>query len=327
MVVTRGEKVMKKTVSLIGILAISWFLVNNPWADTYVSTLQENAVSVTATNSLYTTISEKAKDYEKKPIDAKLDPVWKAIPGLNGVTVDIDASYKNMKKEKKFNEQRLVFKQVKPKITLNDLPPAPIYKGNPEKEMVSFIINVAWGNEFLPDILSTLKKHHVKASFFLEGRWVQKNPDLAKMIAEAGHELGNHSYTHPDMSKISSSKIHEEIVKTNDVIEATTGKQVTLLAPPSGYFNNEVVKIAAQQKLKTVIWSVDTIDWQKPSPDTLLKRVTGKIHNGALILMHPTEVTTNSLEHLIIEIKNKGYKIDTVSDMLSEERESIKTKK
>ncbi|MEK4651595.1 polysaccharide deacetylase family protein [Bacillus circulans] len=318
---------MKKTVSLIGILAISWFLVNNPWADTYVSTLQENAVSVTATNSLYTTISEKAKDYEKKPIDAKLDPVWKAIPGLNGVTVDIDASYKNMKKEKKFNEQRLVFKQVKPKITLNDLPPAPIYKGNPEKEMVSFIINVAWGNEFLPDILSTLKKHHVKASFFLEGRWVQKNPDLAKMIAEAGHELGNHSYTHPDMSKISSSKIHEEIVKTNDVIEATTGKQVTLLAPPSGYFNNEVVKIAAQQKLKTVIWSVDTIDWQKPSPDTLLKRVTGKIHNGALILMHPTEVTTNSLEHLIIEIKNKGYKIDTVSDMLSEERESIKTKK
>ncbi|MEZ2715177.1 hypothetical protein C2I17_02355 [Niallia circulans] len=318
---------MKKTVSLIGILAISWFLVNNPWADTYVSTLQENAVSVTATNSLYTTISEKAKDYEKKPIDAKLDPVWKAIPGLNGVTVDIDASYKNMKKEKKFNEQRLVFKQVKPKVTLNDLPPAPIYKGNPEKEMVSFIINVAWGNEFLPDILSTLKKHHVKASFFLEGRWVQKNPDLAKMIAEAGHELGNHSYTHPDMSKISSSKIHEEIVKTNDVIEATTGKQVTLLAPPSGYFNNEVVKIAAQQKLKTVIWSVDTIDWQKPSPDTLLKRVTGKIHNGALILMHPTEVTTNSLEHLIIEIKNKGYKIDTVSDMLSEERESIKTKK
>ncbi|AYV66056.1 MULTISPECIES: polysaccharide deacetylase family protein [Niallia] len=318
---------MKKTVSLIGILAISWFLVNNPWADTYVSTLQENAVSVTATNSLYTTISEKAKDYEKKPIDAKLDPVWKAIPGLNGVTVDIDASYKNMKKEKKFNEQRLVFKQVKPKITLNDLPPAPIYKGNPEKEMVSFIINVAWGNEFLPDILSTLKKHHVKASFFLEGRWVQKNPDLAKMIAEAGHELGNHSYTHPDMSKISSSKIHEEIVKTNDVIEATTGKQVTLLAPPSGYFNNEVVKIAAQQKLKTVIWSVDTIDWQKPSPDTLLKRVTGKIHNGALILMHPTEVTTNSLEHLIIEIKNKGYKIDSVSDMLSEERESIKTKK
>lgn len=318
---------MKKIVSLVGIVVVSWFLVNNPLADTYVSTLQEKSVTVTANDSLYTTISEKAKEFEKAPIDAKLDPVWKAIPGLNGLKVDIDASYKNMKKEKKFNEQKLVFQQVKPEITLADLPPAPIYKGNPDKETVSFIINVAWGNEFLPDILATLKKHHVKASFFLEGRWVQKNPDLAKMIAEAGHEIGNHSYTHPDMSKISSSKIHEEIVKTNDVIEATTGEQVTLLAPPSGYFNNEVVKIADQQKLKTVIWSVDTIDWQKPSPDTLLKRVLAKIHNGALILMHPTEVTTNSLERLIIEIENKGYKIDTVSDMLSEERGSYNTKK
>ena len=289
---------MKKAVTLIGILVISWFLVNNPLANTYVSTLQENSVAVTA-DSLYTTISDKAKEYEKKPIDAKLDPVWKAIPGLNGLKVDVDASYKKMKKEKKFDEQQLVFQQVKPQITLADLPPAPIYKGNSDKETVSFIINVAWGNEFLPEILATLKKHHVKASFFLEGRWVQKNPD----------------------------KIHEEIVKTNDVIEATTSEQVTLLAPPSGYFNNEVVKIADQQKLRTVIWSVDTIDWQKPSPDTLLKRVLGKIHNGALILMHPTEVTTNSLERLIIEIENKGYKIDTVSDMLSEERESVKTKK
>lgn len=318
---------MKKVFPLVGFLVISWFLVNNPLADTYVSTLQENSVAVTADNSLYTIISEKAKEYEKKPIDAKLDPVWKAIPGLNGLKVDVDASYKNMKKGKKFDEQKLVFQQVKPEISLDDLPPAPIYKGNPDKDTVSFIINVAWGNEFLPDILATLKKHHVKASFFLEGRWVQKNPDLAKMIAEAGHELGNHSYTHPDMSKISSSKIHEEIVKTNDVIEATTGKQATLLAPPSGYFNNEVVKIADQQNLKTVIWSVDTIDWQKPSPDTLLKRVLGKIHNGALILMHPTEVTTNSLERLIMEIENKGYKIDTVSDMLNEERESLNTNK
>jgi len=67
--------------------------------------------------------------------------------------------------------------------------------------MVSFLINVAWGNEYLPDILATLKKQNVKASFFLEGRWVQKNPELAKMIVEAGHEVGNHSYTHPDMSK------------------------------------------------------------------------------------------------------------------------------
>ena len=186
--------------------------------------------------------------------------------------------------------------------------------------MVSFIINVAWGNEYLPDILSTLEKHHIQASFFLEGRWVQKNPELAKMIVEAGHEVGNHSYTHPDMSKISSSKIHEEIVKTNDVIEATTGEQVTLLAPPSGYFSNEVVKVADTLKLSTVIWSVDTIDWQNPTTDVLLSRVINKVHNGALILMHPTDSTTKSLDQLITAIEKKGLKIDTVSEMLSEDR-------
>lgn len=316
---------MKKVIPLVIFLMMAWVLVNNPLSNTYVSTLQSDSIVVTVNNELYNTIKEKAKEYQKDPVDARIDPVWKAIPGLNGLEVDIEASYKKMKKDSKYDEKRLVFKQVKPDISLDDLSPSPIYKGNPDKKMVSFIVNVAWGNEYLPRILATLEKHRVKASFFLEGRWVQKNPELAKMIVEAGHEVGNHSYTHPDMSKISSSKIHEEIVKTNDVIEATTGKQVTWLAPPSGYFSNEVVKVAASLNLGTIIWSVDTIDWQKPTPDVLIQRVLSKVHNGALILMHPTESTTKSLDRLITEIEKKGLKIDTVSDMLSEERVSYDT--
>jgi len=311
---------MKKIVSLVGIVVVSWFLVNNPLADTYVSTLQEKSVTVTANDSLYTTISEKAKEFEKAPIDAKLDPVWKAIPGLNGLRVDIDASYKNMKKEKKFNEQKLVFQQVKPEITLADLPPAPIYKGNPDKETVSFIINVAWGNEFLPDILATLKKHHVKASFFLEGRWVQKNPDLAKMIAEAGHEIGNHSYTHPDMKRITAQRTREQLVKTNEVIEAATGVKPVWFAPPSGSYRDETVKIAAEYQMNTVMWTVDTIDWQKPTPDTLINRVISKIDNGSMVLMHPTSSTAQALDRLIVLIKNKNLEIGTVSELMNEER-------
>jgi len=109
-------------------------------------------------------------------------------------------------------------------------------------------------------------------------------------------------------------------MKTNDVIEATTGKQVTWLAPPSGYFNDAVVRIAKEQKLGTLMWSVDTIDWQKPSPDVLLQRVMSKVHNGAMILMHPTESTSSSLDELITEIKQKDLEINTVTEMLSEER-------
>src|SRR5690606_24228857 len=109
------------------------------------------------------------------------------------------------------------------------------------------LINVAWGNEYLTDMLATLKKHNVSASFFLEGRWVQNNPDLTKMIESAGHEIGNHSYTHPDMSKISSGKAREEIQKTTEVIHATTGKSVEWFAPPSGSYRDEIVQIAASE--------------------------------------------------------------------------------
>jgi probable sporulation protein (polysaccharide deacetylase family) len=176
-------------------------------------------------------------------------------------------------------------------------------------------------------MLATLKKHNVSASFFLEGRWVKNNPGMAKMIAEAGHEIGNHSFTHPDMKQLSAPKINEEIKKTNEVIEAVTGVQTKWFAPPSGSYKEEVVQIAAAHKLGTVMWSVDTIDWQKPAPEKLISRVMGKVHNGALILMHPTESTANSLEQLILQIKDKDLQIGTVSSLLSENRVIVKNMK
>lgn len=312
---------MKKAISLITLILISWFIANNPLSNTYVASLKEETMLVGANKDpLYEEIQQKAKKYNIAPEDAKIDPVWKAIPGINGLQVDVDASYKKMKTSGTFKEKNLVYKQLKPSVHLQDLPPSPIYKGNPNKQMVSFIINVAWGNEYLPDILAVLKKHHVKASFFLEGRWTKKNPELAKMIVDAGHEVGNHSYSHPDMSKISSTQINQELKKTNDVIEATTGKTVTWFAPPSGSYTNEVVKIASQHKMGTLMWSIDTIDWRKPSTQELINRVVGKVHNGAMILMHPTQSTTSSLEQLIEQIQAKGYEINTVTELLSEER-------
>ncbi|MFE8699126.1 polysaccharide deacetylase family protein [Cytobacillus sp. FJAT-54145] len=312
---------MKKIVSIamIGLLAL--ILVNNPYTKYYVLQLKNEAVTVAKPqDSLFLEIESRSIEFEVPPSDAKIDPVWKAIPGYNGLKVDVDASYKKMKDDGEFKEEKLVFKQVKPAVHLKDLPPTAIYKGHPDKPMVSFIINVAWGNEYLSPILATLKKNSVHASFFLEGRWVKQNPELAKMIVDAGHEVGNHSYSHPDMKLISSGKVREEIQKTNDVIKATTGKEVTLLAPPSGSYRDEVVTIAAQENLATVMWSVDTIDWKKPSPDELINRVLGKVHNGALILMHPTDSTAKALDRLIKEIKSKDLEIDTVTELLSEER-------
>lgn len=305
--------------TLIAILSIC--IIKNPLTDDYLKSLINIVEEVNQENDpLYHQINQIADKYNFPPQDARIDKVWKAIPGYNGIQVDVKASYNKMKKNKQFDERKLVFVQVPPSIHLEDLPPSPIYRGHPDKPMVSFLINVAWGNEYIPSILATLKEHKVHATFFLEGRWAKENPELVKMIADGGHEIGNHSYSHPNMQTLKSEKIREEIIKTNEIIEATTGQKPKWFGPPSGAYRDETVEIAHSLGLRTIMWTVDTIDWQKPAPDTIIKRVTSKVHPGAMILMHPTESTAQALESIIIEIKAKNLRIGTVSKLLEEER-------
>lgn len=312
---------MKKAFILLFFCLMAWISVNNPLVNKYVTSLTESDIpALNKSDELYQTIIKNAPTYEIPPSDAKIDRVWKGMPGYNGLKVDVAASYRNMKKNGLFDEKKLVFTQVKPKVLLKDLTPAPIYRGHPDKPMVTFIINVAWGNEYLPEMLATLKQHNVSVSFFLEGNWVKKNPELAKMIVSAGHEVGNHSYSHPDMSKLTAARAREEMIRTNEIIEAATGEKCALFAPPSGSYRNETVQIAHELKMKTVMWTVDTIDWRKPSPDELINRVMSKIDQGSMVLMHPTESTAKSLDQLITRIKEKNLTIGTVSELLSEER-------
>ncbi|MEI5906226.1 polysaccharide deacetylase family protein [Bacillus spongiae] len=313
-------KIEKKGIAIVLIIIIGWLTVNNPWTNSYVTTLKTIDVPVDGKNELIQRIEKEAKAFYIAPKDAVVDSVWKATAGYNGLKVDIEGSYKKMKKEGKYQKDLLIFEQISPKVHLSDLPAAPIYRGNPDKPMVSFLINVAWGNEHLPKILSALKKHQVFATFFLEGRWVKENPDLAKMIVDAGHEVGNHSYSHPNMKNLSSAEIQRELTKTNEIIESTIGKRVKWFAPPSGSFGEEVVDIAASMHMKTILWSVDTIDWQKPSVNVMIERVVKKVHPGAMILMHPTQPTADAMEQLIIEIKKKNLRIGTVTQLLKEDR-------
>ncbi|RHW36392.1 hypothetical protein D1B31_16880 [Neobacillus notoginsengisoli] len=302
-----------------GLLAVA--LVANPYVSSYLHTLKTGGEPVLKqSDPLYDKISVSAAELRIPPTDARIDKVWKAIPGYNGLEVDIPASYKKMKTVGKYTEAKLVFKEVKPKIHLKDLPPAPVYRGNPDKPMVAFIVNVAWGNEYLPDMLATLKKHNVYASFFLEGNWVKKNPELAKMIANAGHEIGNHSYSHPNMKNISSEKAIEEMKKTNEVIKATTGITCKWFAPPSGALGTNTPELAASLNMGTVMWTADTIDWQKPSPETIINRIIPKAEKGTIVLMHPTEPTAKALERMIVSIKEKKLKIAPISELLSEKR-------
>jgi probable sporulation protein (polysaccharide deacetylase family) len=188
------KRIILQLVAFSSILLFTLGSVQNPFTVNYLTQMKHLGVPVTkVVDSLFEEIESKAAEYEKAPQNAEVHKVWKATPGYNGLKVDAKASYENMKKSREFDPKKLVFKEVSPSVHLSDLPPNAIYRGHPEKQMVSFIINVAWGNEYIPTILEALKKHNVTATFFLEGRWVKENPDIAKMIVDAGHEVGNHS--------------------------------------------------------------------------------------------------------------------------------------
>lgn len=271
-------------------------------------------------SDLYLEIMAKSGDYGIKPQDARVDRVWKAIPGYNGLEVDADASYIAMRGRGQFEEKRLVFKETGPQIHLDDLGPEPIYRGNPAKPMAAFLINVAWGNEFIPPMLAILERQQVKATFFFDGSWVKKNPDLALLIYEKGHEVGNHAYSHPDLTQYSQDQTREEIEKTNNIIEETLGVRPLWFAPPSGSFNEVTVQTAASLGLKTILWTVDTVDWKEPSPAEMVERVLAKVENGAMILMHPTRAGSLGLEAMIEGIRAKGLRLGTVADLMDEGR-------
>ncbi|WP_269409223.1 polysaccharide deacetylase family protein [Lentibacillus daqui] len=315
------RKQLIHVIVFVIIVAISFQNSYNPFETNDVTTFSNEVQQVSKKeDALYREIQTKSAQFAKDPQNAVIDRVWKKTPGRNGLKVNVDKSYEQMKKKGTFDKTLLVYDEIAPEVTLADLPPAPIYRGHPEKQMTALMINVSWGTEYIPTILNVLKENNVKATFFIEGKWAKENSDFVKMIAEQGHVIGNHAYNHPDMAHLSKTEMTEQIQKTNDIIKAITGKAPTLFAPPSGSFNDQVVDVADEMDMETILWTVDTIDWQNPTVSVMVNRVSSKIHPGAMVLMHPTSPTAQGLDSLITVIKDKGYKLGTVDTLLSEER-------
>src|SRR5699024_3899084 len=131
----------------------------------------------------------------------------------------------------------------------------------PKKPMVSLMVNVAWGNEYLDKILEVMEEENVHATFFLDGSWTKKNSDMAELIGEKGHEIGSHAYSHPDMKTLPPAKIRSELEKTNALIEATLHIKPKLFTPPSGSYGRQTIPTADELGLKTIMWTADTLDW------------------------------------------------------------------
>lgn len=301
-------------------------LVNSEPVDQYISVIKRETAPRTepvsvGEDQLLRKIEEWKRELDEAPVDARVDRVWKAIPGYNGRSVNVQASLARMKETGRQTKEELVFHEIPPKVTLESLGVQPVYRGNEKKRAVSFMINVAWGNEHLTPILDILDQYHIKTTFFLDGSWVKKYPELAREIAKRGHEIGNHAYSHPDMSRIGRERIRQEIGRTQAIIEKAVGVKPMVFTPPSGAYTMEVVRIAKEEfGMQTVLWSADTVDWKEPGPERVLQRVVPKLDSGVIVLMHPTSSTRQSLASLIEAAKNKNLQITTMSQLLSSKR-------
>lgn len=162
-------------------------------------------------------------------------------------------------------------------------------------------------------ILATLKKHDAVATFFMLGSRVDYYPDIAKEVQEAGHELGNHSWNHPDLTKMSDERVFNEIKNTSNVIEQATGQPATVFRPPYGAQNDTVRN---QTELPIILWDVDTLDWKHRNAENTLSIIKNNTRSGSIILMHDIhQSTADALDRILSHLTSEGYTFVSVSEI------------
>lgn len=162
----------------------------------------------------------------------------------------------------------------------------PIYSVQTDEKKVSISFDAAWGADKTREIMSVCDAYGIKATFFLVGFWVEKYPDMVKEIYNNGFEIGIHSNTHPDMTKLSRAQMKEELTTNLKLVQDLTGFRPKLFRPPYGYYNNVLIDVCEDLGLSCIEWSVDSLDWKGLSASELAGRVTAKAKNGSIVLFH-----------------------------------------
>ena len=195
----------------------------------------------------------------------------------------------------------------------------PIYCVETDEKKVALSFDAAWGNEDTQRILEILAKHNIHVTFFATGGWVESYPDDVKAILDAGHDLGNHSENHKNMSQLSNDEKEQEIMKVHDKVKNLTGYEMFLFRPPYGDYDNDVIKTATKCGYYPIQWNVDSLDWKDYGVDSIISTVCTNKHlgNGSIILCHNgAKYTADALDTLITNIKGQGYEIVPVSELI-----------
>lgn len=198
----------------------------------------------------------------------------------------------------------------------------PIYCVEKDKPQISLSFDAAWGNDDTAKILEVLKKHDVRVTFFMTGGWIEKYPDDVKAIAAAGHDLGNHSENHKQMSQLSAEQCKDELMKPHEKVKKLTGKDMVLFRPPFGDYNDTLIQVCRENKYFPIQWDVDSLDWKDYDAATIIKKVTEHRHlgNGSIILCHNgAKHTAEALDEMLTTLKMKGYELVPISELIMKE--------
>jgi len=193
-----------------------------------------------------------------------------------------------------------------------------IVRGNPGRAAIALTFDCGSGAGPTPSIIDTLRAHGLRVTFFLTGKWVEQNPDLARTIA-ASHDLANHSYSHGDFAEMSDAQIADEMERTEAIITEVTGRATKpVWRAPFGSRNQHILGVVAGLGWPMhIFWTVDALDWQQISPQEVLGRVLNGASNGGIVLQHcGSPQTAEVLDQEINELQARGFTITTVADVI-----------
>lgn len=263
-------------------------------------------------------LEEWAPALRQEPVPAALDPATRGrVPHLNGLELDVEATLERLRAAAAGERVSPVYREIPAPVRTDQLPPAPVYRGNPARHAAALAINVGWGEPFLPAMLRTLEAQGVKATFFLVGEWVEEHPREALAIAAAGHEIASHGHSPAAFDQLTPDQAAEELRRAEEAIRAVTGRKPRLFSPHRGAFNPALLQAAAAHGYQTVLWTVDTVDWAQPGVEAMLERVLREAHPGAIVLLHPTAQSAEALEPMIRGLRRRGLRLVPVGTLLS----------
>lgn len=200
----------------------------------------------------------------------------------------------------------------------------PIYCTERQDKKMSISFDAAWGAEDTDDLINILAKYNVKATFFVVGEWVDKYPDQVKKLHDAGHEIQNHSNTHPYMTSLDREKMKKEIESCNQKIEKITGVKPVLIRPPYGDYNNALIEVAESMEMKVIQWDVDSLDWKNIPSQDITKRVTEKVKPGSIVLFHNAAKNTPEALPVILEtLQGKDFEFVPISQLIYKDNYEI----